>query len=384
MTGTRSPLAGFSSPRADRAFDRSPLIVFFETTRACDLVCLHCRACAQRSAAPGELTTETALALVDRLAAFPDPPMLVLTGGDPFKRSDLFELIDRAVANGLETAITPSATPLVTREAIGRLRDAGIARMALSLDGADAATHDRMRGVTGSFDQTLRILDDARRAGIPLQINTTLTPRNVGQLTAMADLAESRGVVLWSVFFIVPVGRATADLRLAPEAYEEAFAALREESRRRPFAIKTTEAPHYRRFVLQRRKDDPGSTARYSVRAPRGRVLGVNDGRGIMFLSHTGRIYPSGFLPIDCGTFPDDDPVEVYQHSPTFRRLRDADRFVGKCGVCEYRHLCGGSRARAFAVTGDPFASEPDCVYLPSGWDRPGRSSPEGGEHERP
>jgi MoaA/NifB/PqqE/SkfB family radical SAM enzyme len=340
-----------------RDLDRSPLIAFYELTRACDLVCVHCRACAQRSAAPGELTTRQARSLVDRLASFPEPPMLVLTGGDPLKRPDVFELIDHAVASGLETAITPSATPLVTPEALRRLRDAGIARLAVSLDGADAPTHDRMRGVAGSFDHTLRILAEARALGIPLQVNTTLHPANFDQIAEMADRVEQLGVVLWSVFFIVPVGRATDGLRLSGEQHELAFARLYDESRRRPYAIKTTEAPHYRRFLLQQ--------ARTGGAGHRGRPLGVNDGKGILFIGHTGRIHPSGFLPIDCGQFPDDDPVAVYQDSPIFRRLRAPDSFSGKCGRCEFRHVCGGSRARAYAVTGDPFASEPDCTYIP-------------------
>lgn len=366
MMGTELGTLPAMTGQGGRDFGRSPLIVFYELTRACDLVCLHCRACAQRLAAPGELSSELARSLIDRLAAFPEPPMLVLTGGDPLKRPDVFGLIEHAVASGLETAITPSATPLVTSEAIRRLRDAGIARLAVSLDGADAATHDRMRGVPGSFDHTLRILDEARAVGLPRQVNTTLIPANFDQITAMADLVEARGAVLWSVFFIVPVGRATVDLRLSGAQYERAFGALWEESLRRPFAIKTTEAPHYRRFLLQQQKgrlrngnDRPG---------PRGRPLGVNDGKGIMFIGHTGQIHPSGFLPINCGRFPEDDPVAVYQDSPVFQRLRDPDQFSGKCGVCEFRHVCGGSRARTFAVTGDPYASEPDCVYIPRAW----------------
>jgi radical SAM protein len=350
----------------DHDFSRSPLIVFYELTRACDLVCLHCRACAQAVGDPNELTTIESKQLIDRLARFPRPPMLVLTGGDPLKRGDVFELIEHAVACGLETAITPSATPLVTDKAVRRLRDAGIARMALSLDGACASTHDRMRGVAGSFHQTLRILAAGRACGIPLQVNTTLTPANLDQVEAMAEMMEHARVVLWSVFFLVPVGRATASLRLTAAQHEEAFARLWEESRRRPYAIKTTEAPHYRRFVLQQSKNIRGAAAIPPI-APtvRGRFLGVNDGKGIMFISHTGLIHPSGFLPLVCGMFPFNDPVEVYQDSPLFRQLRDADRLRGKCGVCEFRKICGGSRARAFAVSGDPFAPEPDCLYTP-------------------
>lgn len=356
--------ADVSRALRSRDFHRSPMIVFYELTRACDLVCLHCRACAQRAAAPGELTEEQSRALIDRLASFPEPPMLVLTGGDPLKRADVFELIEHAVAAGLETAITPSATPLVTPEALRRMRDAGIARMAVSLDGVDAATHDRNRGVSGSYDHTLRILAEARALGIPLQINTTLTPANFDQIAAMAELVADQGIVLWSVFFLVPVGRAADGPRLSAEQCEQAFARLWEESQRRPYGIKTTEAPHYRRFLLQQPRPLQGG----AQPGHRGRPLGVNDGKGILFIGHKGEIHPSGFLPIDCGRFPADDPVAVYQDSPIFRRLRAPDLFSGKCGVCEFRHVCGGSRARTHAVTGDPFASEPDCVYIPRAW----------------
>jgi len=360
-----------SAPRTSDDFDHSPLLVFYEVTRACDLVCFHCRACAQAVPDPNELTTDEAKRLIDQLTRFPMPPMLVLTGGDPLKRRDIDELIRYAVASGLETAITLSATPLVTEEAIRRLRAVGIARMAISLDGADASTHDRMRGVVGSFDHSLRILAAARSEGILLQVNTTLTPANIDQIDAMADLMARERIALWSVSFIVPVGRATSDLRLPAERSEWAFAQLWSQQQRQPYTIKTTEAPHYRRFVLQQRRGVRGvDSAPGRARIPRGVLLGVNDGKGIMFISHTGLIHPSGFLPLVCGMFPFNNPVEVYQGSPVFRHLRDADRLRGKCAACEFRHVCGGSRARAFTVTGDLFEAEPDCVYMPSGWGR--------------
>jgi radical SAM protein len=343
------------------------MIVFYEVTRSCDLVCLHCRACAQPRSDPNELTSELSHRLIDQMAWFPEPPMLVLTGGDPLKRADIYDLIAHSAGLGLETAITPSPTPLVTTEAIARLKEAGIARMAVSLDGADAATHDRMRGVSGSFEQTRRIMHDARELGIPLQVNTTLNPDNYGQIEAMADLLAHQ-VVLWSVFFIVPVGRATESLRLTGEQYEAAFARLYAQSLRQPYGIKTTEAMHYRRFVAQQRVLVKESGMSASSPSPRYLTTGINDGKGVMFVSHTGLIHPSGFMPLVCGMFPFNDIVSVYQHSPIFRRLREPDTFGGKCGVCEFRNLCGGSRARAFNVTGNPYAAEPDCVYVPGSW----------------
>ena len=214
------------STRTRGNFNSSPLLVFYEVTQACDLVCQHCRACAQTAAHGAELSTEESLRLVDQLGEFPTPPLLVLTGGDPLKRGDIFQLVEYAAWSGLDVSITPSATPLVTPQAIRRLRDAGISRMAISLDGADADTHDATRGVAGSFERSLRILDDARRAGVPLQVNTTLTPSNLDQIDRLAELLARQEIVMWSVFFLVPVGRAASLPRLSADQYEEAFAAL--------------------------------------------------------------------------------------------------------------------------------------------------------------
>ncbi len=348
-------------------FGTSPLIVFYEVTQACDLVCRHCRACAQTDSHPSELTTDESRRLIEQIADFPRPPMLVLTGGDPLKRWDIYALVEYAVACGLNVSITPSATPLVTRDAIGRLRDAGISRLAVSLDGADAATHDAMRGVPGSFDRTLEILADARAAGIPTQVNTTVSPLNFEQIDALADLLAAQQISMWSVFFLVPVGRAALMPRLEPEQYDVVFEKLWTQSQRQPYMIKTTEAPHYRRFVIQhqhpgRHDATPATNDRPAAFSP----LGVNDGKGVMFVGHTGLVHPSGFMPIVCGLFPLDHVVHIYQQSPIFQALRDTNRLEGKCKVCEYRQICGGSRARSYAVTGNPLAQEPDCTYVPA------------------
>jgi radical SAM protein len=345
-------------------FDHSPMIVFYETTRACDLACKHCRADAQKICDPNELTTSEAKRLVDQLTQFPKPPLLVLTGGDPLKRHDVFELVDYAAAAGLAVAMTPSATPLVTREALRRLRDAGLHRLAVSLDGADAATHDGFRRVPGSFQRTMEILADARELGLPVQINTTVAKHNVAQLDAIAQLLAAEEIVLWSVFFLVPTGRAQLDQRLTAEEVESTFETLWKHQAIQRYAIKTTEAPHYRRFILQKSKSARASGEQ--VRQMTTRTAGTNDGKGILFVSHVGEIYPSGFLPILCGRFPFESVVRIYQESRLFKTLRDADRLKGKCGACEYRNICGGSRARSYGVTGDPLAAEPDCVHQPA------------------
>jgi radical SAM protein with 4Fe4S-binding SPASM domain len=347
------------------------MIVFYETTRACDLACRHCRASAQRECHPDELPTAAAMKMIESLTEFPKPPLLVLTGGDPIKRGDVFELIAFARQRGLEVAMTPSATPLVTTSVLCRLKDSGLHRLAVSLDGADPATHDDFRQVSGSFARTMDIIDDANRIGLPVQINTTVGRHNVRQLAEIADLLARRNVVLWSVFFIVPTGRATAHQRLGADEVEQAFAEIYRQSKLQRFPIKTTEAPHYRRFVLQHAKATGGANRVCGTPG----MGGTNDGKGIAFISHTGEIYPSGFLPLSCGRAPLDSVARVYQESKLFRALRDTDRLGGKCGACEFKNLCGGSRARAYALSGDPLGEEPDCAYVPPRWESRSTSS---------
>lgn len=381
-------------------FGHSPLMFYYEVTQACDLVCKHCRASAQEHSHPEELTTEQSKRLLDEVATFPRPPMLVLTGGDPLKRADLFELIRHAASLGLHVALTPSATPLATLAAFERAKEAGIRALGISLDGANAATHDAFRGWEGSFQRTLSMLANARRLELPVQVNTTITQRNFAQIDAMAELLSDQGIAMWSVFFLVPVGRGVEEKRILPEQYEVAFERLWRHAQTKPFAVKTTEAPHYRRYVLQHGGDPlagpqqragPPQRGRESI-PPAGRPatggseakgghstsqdaapprrlhrapLGVTDGKGVMFVGHVGEIYPAGFLPLSCGRFPQVSVVETYQKHPTFLALRNPDGFGGICGVCEYRDVCGGSRARAYAVSGDPLGPEPDCVYVP-------------------
>ena len=284
------------------------------------------------------------------------------------KRNDVFDIVRSGVEAGLTVTMTPSATPLVTPRAIEKLKAAGLSRLAVSLDGADAATHDGIRGVSGSFQRALQVIREARATGLPVQINTTISKRNVEQVDAMAAFIANLDIILWSVFFLVPVGRGVDEERIEPEHYEAVFERLWPHAQRKPYSTQTTEAHHYRRFVLQDGGNPQRGTGEVAAgadpvqRAP----LGVSDGKGCMFVSHIGQIFPSGFLPIEAGRFPSDSIVDVYQDAPIFRKLRDPDGFGGKCGRCEFRHICGGSRARAYAVTGDYMAAEPDCVYQPS------------------
>jgi radical SAM protein len=355
------------SPYTADDFAHSPLMFYYEVTQACDLVCLHCRASAQKEPHPAELTHDLSLGLIAQVAEFPKKPHLVLTGGDPLKRPDIMDLIRHAASLGLQVALTPSATPLATCEAFQAAKEAGVVGLGISLDGADAVTHDAFRGWTGSFERTLEMLGHARRLELPVQVNTTITRRNFAHIDALAELLAQQGIAMWSVFFLVPVGRGIEQKRITAEEYEVAFERLWHHARHQPFAVKTTEAPHYRRFVLER-EGNPLAGPSHGAAAGDGRrraPLGIGDGKGIMFVSHNGEIFPAGFLPACCGRFPEDSVVATYQNQAIFRALRDPDRFGGRCGVCEYRYVCGGSRSRAFAVTGDYLAAEPDCVYEP-------------------
>jgi radical SAM protein len=309
---------------------------------------------------PGELTTEEGFRLLAEVRSFGEP-LMIFTGGDPLKRPDIFELLFEIVRLGLRTTITPSATPILTRDAIAAIQRTGVSRMALSLDGADEISHDGFRGVHGSFHRTLGALREAGSLGLETQVNTTVTRRNLGRLERIADLVAENGAKLWSVFFLVVTGRALLSDDLEAEEYESVFARLHAISLNAPFGLKTTETQHYRRYIARLRQ--PGATSHASALR---RQIGINDGKGLVFVSHTGDICPSGFLPLVAGNVRRNSLVDVYRHAPLFVTLRDDDRLEGKCGNCEYRKICGGSRARAYAMTGNYLAEEPRCVYQPA------------------
>jgi radical SAM protein len=351
-----------------KTFDDAPFLVIWEVTQACDLACLHCRASAIPRRHPGELSTEEGIQLLAEVRSF-GKPLMVFTGGDPLKRPDLFVLLWESVALGLRTTVTPSATPLLTRGAVHKFAASGVARMAISIDGIDPATHDGFRGVPGSFERSLDALRYARDLNLETQINTTVTRRNRQSLDRIAELVSQLGAKLWSVFFLIATGRASERDDLTAEEYEEVFALLYGMSESAPFDIKTTEAQHYRRFVAQQRKKEGQTENNASpVASVIARQGGINDGKGLVFVSHTGEIFPSGFLPISAGNVRHDSLADTYRHSPLFQKLRLPADFAGKCGACDYRNLCGGSRSRTFALTGDPFGSDPRCSHVPTNW----------------
>ncbi len=350
---------GVSSVNYD-GFDERPFLVFWEITRACALACRHCRAEAQPRRHPDELNREEAGRLVRQLAEL-NPPMLILTGGDPLMRSDALEIVHEAADAGLHVGLSPSATARLMHTNFAVIRAAGVGRISLSLDGATRETHDAFRGVGGTFARTIRAVERAHKAGLSVQINTTLTRGNLHEYEAFKRLMFELKPAMWSVFLLVPTGRAgAADLPEAGEI-ERVFQDMASLVGKAPFAVKTTEGHHFRRVLIQQLGAQ--GRQRPGMRSP----LGIRDGRGVMFISHTGVVSPSGFLPFDCGNVRERHPGDIYRRHPLFVSLRDNDALGGKCGRCEFRSVCGGSRARAYGVTGDPFAEDPACVYQPKG-----------------
>jgi radical SAM protein with 4Fe4S-binding SPASM domain len=342
-----------------RGLDTSerPLVFIWELTQACDLSCEHCRADAQELRHPDELTTEEGKQLLDDVSEFGDNQLVVLSGGDPCKRDDLVDLVEYGTDIGLSVTLTPSGTSSLTPDVIESLADAGLRRMALSIDGATPEAHDAFRGEEGSFEQTIEAARAANDIGLPLQINTTVCQRTVDQLPALRERVANLDAVLWSVFFLVPVGRGRVLDPISPVRSDEVMEWLATVAEEESYGIKTTEAPHYRR-VQQQRGD--GESKR------RG---GVIAGDGFAFVSHTGEMYPSGFLPESAGNVREQAPTEMYRNSDLFENLRDRDALKGKCGACPFRHVCGGSRSRAYAYTGDPLAADPLCPYVPPEYD---------------
>jgi radical SAM protein len=370
---------GNGRPRVD--FDRSPFLVIWETTQACGLACRHCRASAVPDRHPDELTTQEAKRMLDRVREF-GPIIFVFSGGDCMRRPDIVELVEYGARLGLRMAATPATTDLTDRPMLQRLKDAGLARVAVSLDGSNPEIHDAFRRVEGSFDAGLRILRASQAIGMTTQVNTVIGRHNIDDIDSLMRLMTDVGIVFWEVFFLVPMGRARPEDMASADEFEDVFHKLYDLSKTAPFDIKATAAPQYARVVLERQVAERRNGERTAAPSPLtagvhhsekdgiGRARGVNDGDGFMFVSHLGDIYPSGFLPIAAGNVRRDDLVDVYRNAPLFRRLRDRSQLKGKCNVCEYRPVCGGSRARAYAMTGDYMEAEPFCAHIPPKWQR--------------
>lgn len=370
-------------PPANSRFDDQPRLVFWETTKACPLACVHCRAVAQSTPSPDELTTEEGLALIDELADGPRPrPVLILTGGDCLMREDLVILVAHAHAAGVPVAIAPAVSPRLSPPLLRELYAHGVRRVSLSLDGATADIHDTIRQVTGHFDATLDAVRMLNENGFVLQINTAVMPSNVEQLAELAILLKHIGVKVWEVFFLVNVGRGDELAEITPNQ-AEAVSSFLVDVAERGIVVRTVEGPFFRRVQHERASasaaphpysvaSDPlydrlAATLVGNLGAPTKRVpppqAGTRDGKGVIFVAHNGDVYPSGFLPLALGNVRDEGLRGIYCQHPLLRAIR-AGEFPGRCGDCEYTDLCGGSRARAFAASGDALGDDTACIRV--------------------
>jgi radical SAM protein len=349
-------------------YAEKPYLAIWEVTRACDLACLHCRADAEPKRYPGELDTNQALDLIRQIHEW-QVPLFVMTGGDPLKRDDLLLLVQECSKRKMNFALAPSVTPLLTFERLKELKDAGIRRVSLSLDGAGSETHDRFRGIPGTYARFREASRQVRELGIRLQINTTLARHNKDQVWDMAKIIREFSIDLWSVFFLVPMGRAKKDQVLDARETEKALNELFDVLKEKWFDVKTTEAHHFRRVILQRHGVTPEQLLSGDISDPEPSLQraarGISDGRGFVFISHSGEVCPSGFLPLSGGNVKKEPLAGIYRDSELFKTLRNADALKGKCGKCEYHFLCGGSRARGYAMTGDIMGADPFCAYQP-------------------
>lgn len=388
-------VAGAVPPLRHLRFDLGarPFLVLFELTRACELACSHCRADAVLDPDPDELSTDEVTAVLDDLASLGAPrPIVVFTGGDPLRRADLTHLVRHAASSGVRVAVSPAGTPRASRARLGALRRAGAGVVSFSLDGGAPAAHDAFRRVPGSFAWTLAACRAAQAVGLRLQVNTTVSRETVPELPAICRLVAELGANLWSVFFLVPVGRGRSLGALSASETEDVLAFLAEAALLVP--LKTTEAPQFRRLLLHQEQTDrmpvahgplyrdlhrglealpsapcaPETTRAPSARrgTPRRSPLAVGDGRGVVFVSHRGDVCPSGFLPLVAGNVRDAPLSAVYARSPLLQSLRDPGALSGRCGRCELREACGGSRAQAYGRSGDPLGEDPTCAYEPA------------------
>lgn len=378
MTHDQGDVATSTKPRLDYA--QRPMLVFWETTRACLLSCKHCRASATAQALPGELTTDEGFELIDHVAAFGRPyPILVLTGGDCLLRPDIFSLVEHATNLGVPVALSPSVTPSLTPEMIEQIRSSGVKAVSISLDGAIAQTHDTVRGIPGHFEKTVEAIRALTSSGLTVQVNTTVMRSNVDELAEIAKIVTDAGAQIWEVFFLVQMGRGVVTEAVTPQEHEDICHFLYDASQH-GFIIRTVEAPFFRRIVTRRIAGDPApesplynrlSESLVSLLGPatmrmRAHTTATRDGKGIVFVAYDGEIYPAGFLPKPLGNVRDHPIAEIYRNNLLLREIRSSN-FSGRCGYCEYADLCGGSRARAYAATGNALGEDPACVYQPEG-----------------
>lgn len=357
-------------------YQEKPALIFWETTRACLLSCHHCRASSQPSSLPGELSTEQAISMMEQIKNFGKPyPVVIFTGGDPIMRRDLTYLLEYAKYLGITTAVSPAVTHLITDDVLNSLKATGVKSISISVDGASAKTHDGIRGVQGTFERSKKTLKKAREFGLKVQVNTTVMRSNVSELVDIMHFVKMNEVKNWEVIFLVKTGRAKEKEDLTPFEYEGVCNFLYDATSYLG-GIRCIEAPLIRRIVVQRKGGEAvlanalyeqmthrllqleGESKQQSLLKPHGLL----DGDGIVFVAHDGTIFPGGFVPVPLGNIIEDSLVQVYRNNPLLLRIRNRE-LRGKCGICDFKYICGGSRARAHAYYGDPLAPDPACLY---------------------
>ncbi|MGD6850826.1 MAG: radical SAM protein [Candidatus Bathyarchaeia archaeon] len=339
----------------------APRVVAWESTRACNYACRHCRAQAQKQADPNQLTTQEALNLMDQIAEF-CKPVLIISGGDPLQRKDIFEVAAYATKLGIRVVMSPSGSD-ITPQVIEKMKASGVKMISISLDGSKAEIHDSFRQVVGAFDLAMQNIAYAKAGDLPFRINTTVTKHNLEDLPQMSALAVALGAREWDVFMLVPTGRGKVEMEISPSQYEATLQAVYEMSQSSPIPIKVTCAPLYTRIIAQHKKEGAAPhTPAGNPTAGRGCMAG----NGFCFVSHVGDVFSCGFLPLAAGSIRKQGFREIYQASVLFVELRNHDLLTGKCGACEYRVVCGGCRARALSVNQSVLAEEPYCIYQPT------------------
>jgi len=360
-------------------FNVKPILIFWETTKACDLACKHCRASAITSALPDEMNVDQSINFISQVKDFGPPyPVLILTGGDIMKKDGLEIILQKTKELGIPVSMSPSATPLLNEDAFEMMKKYGVKSLSLSLDGAKAETHDWLRGIDGTFERTIRLSREIISRGFTLQINTAVFRKNVYELPYILKILIENKIKTWEIFFLIKTGRGIDREDLNADEYEDVNNFL-EFASRYGIVIRTVESPIFRRIMVERQSSEynGGQTYKSLVEKtkeilgnPSGKVMGhtsnTRDGKGIIFVSHNGDVNPSGFLPLKLGNVKEKSIVEIYQDNEILRKLRDPSNFKGRCGVCEYGDICGGSRSRAYSYYGDIFQEDPRCSYIPS------------------
>jgi len=344
--------------------NNSPRLIAWEITRNCNLSCQHCRASATNGPYTGELNTSSCKRLLDQIAEL-GQPIIILTGGEPLLRDDIFDIASYGTKLGLRMVMAPNGT-LLSNENVNKLKESGIQRISISLDGKDAKSHDLFRGVEGAFDSALQGIRNATDVSLPFQINTTITQKNLEFIPDILELAVSLGAVAHHIFLLVPTGRGKyiADQSISAKEYEETLNWFYKQRDKTSIELKATCAPHYYRILRQNAKKE-GKSVSFQTHGLDAVTRGCLGGTSFCFISHQGIVQPCGFLDLNCGDITKQSFKDVWLNSKIFQKLRDNNQLKGKCGICEFRKYCGGCRARAYEATGDYMSEEPMCSYQP-------------------